>query len=64
MLASFELKVLNTQENFSRYPFPQDMRQGALEGLQALGYHPQLSQILLQVPYLYAHLFECRLEAK
>lgn len=64
LLASFELEVLNTQENFSRYPFPQDMRQGALEGLQALGYHPQLSQILLQVPYLYAHLFECRLEAK
>ena len=64
MLTSFGLEVLETRENFSRYPFPQDMRQGALEGLQALGYHPQLSQILLQVPYLYAHLFECRLEAK
>lgn len=58
-LESFGLRLLNTEENFSRYPFPEDMRNGTLEGLEALGYHPKLSRCLLEVPYLYAHLFEC-----
>jgi hypothetical protein len=56
------LKVENTAENFSRYPFPKDMRAGALRGLLALGYHPGLCEVLLDVPYLYAHLYECSLK--
>lgn len=56
------LDLLETAENFSRYPFPKDMHDGALEGLYALGYHRKLSDILLEVPYLYAHLFECGLK--
>ena len=62
LLKAKGLKLLETHKNFSRYPFPNDMRAGALEGLAALGYHPKLSTTLLDVPYLYAHLFECRLE--
>lgn len=57
------LTVHETVENFSRYPFPKDMRDGAREGLDALGYHPKLSRVLLDVPYLYAHLYVCGLKA-
>lgn len=60
-LESKGLAIHETLENFSRYPFPNDMRAGGLEGLKALGYHPKLCQVLLQVPYLYAHQFECGL---
>jgi hypothetical protein len=62
LLESKGLEVLETTEHFSRYPFPKEMRDGALKGLNALGYHPKLCRVLLEVPYLYAHLFECRLK--
>jgi Branched-chain polyamine synthase A C-terminal domain len=60
LLEAYNLKVEKTTEHYNRYPFPEDSRTTSAKGLVALGFHPKLVQILAQVPYLYAHLFECR----
>lgn len=54
------LKVLQTDENFNRYPFPEENRKKTMGGLINLGYHPKLVKVLTDIPYLYAHLYECR----
>lgn len=55
------LQIVNQEENFSRYPFPEDSRVASKEGLVALGYHPKLVKVLTDIPYLYANLYECAL---
>jgi len=59
-LEAFNLHIHKLTEDFSRYPFPDDSREAAFKGLIALGFHPKLVAVLTEVPYLYAHLFECR----
>ncbi len=58
-LAHNGLGVRATTENYNRYPFPEDMRSGAYDGLVRQGYHPKLARVLVDIPYLYAHLYEC-----
>ena len=54
------LRIIETLKHFNRYPFPKEVRTIEIQSrLTRYGYHPQLVQTLLQVPYLYAHLFEC-----
>ena len=55
-----DLEVEVTHPYFNRYPFPPDTYQITKDGLIELGYHPGLIQILTEVPYLYANLYECR----
>lgn len=62
VLESAGLAVRHSQENFNRYPFPDENRRSSSEGLVALGYHPKLVAVLTSVPYLYAHLYECGLK--
>lgn len=53
------LILKNTTEYFNRYPFPSETHEITSVGLRNLGYHPELITIIMGVPYLYAHLFEC-----
>lgn len=53
------LQILRVDENFNRYPFPEENRETTKEGLITLGYHPKLVRVLTDIPYLYAHLYEC-----
>lgn len=53
------LKVEETHHNFNRYPFPEETHSITTKGLLELGYHPSLVEVLMKVPYLYAHLYEC-----
>ena len=53
------LRLETTRESFNRYPFPKETHKITQEGLLGLGYHPKLISTLMQLPYLYAHLFEC-----
>jgi hypothetical protein len=53
------LRLLRTTEHFNRYPFPAETHQITGNGLTNLGYHPKLVEVLMSVPYLYAHLYEC-----
>jgi len=53
------LTLHHTRAHFNRYPFPLETHQITGNGLNNLGYHPKLVSLLMQVPYLYAHLYEC-----
>lgn len=53
------LRIEQTFPNFNRYPFPQETHAITKSGLMHLGYHPALVEILTEIPYLYAHLYEC-----
>lgn len=58
-LQAGDLKVAETHPNFNRYPFPEETHSITTKGLLELGYHPGLVEVLMKVPYLYAHLYEC-----
>ena len=53
------LELKQTTEYFNRYPFPTETHDITSVGLRNLGYHPELVSVIMSVPYLYAHLFEC-----
>lgn len=59
-LSECGLEIESTHKNFSRYPFPDYMCAGTSEGLTSLGYHYDIVECLLRVPYLYADLFKCK----
>lgn len=61
-LKSNGLEVKETHRHFNRYPFPQETHAITKSGLLELGYHPALVEVLMQVPYLYADLYECAWE--
>jgi Branched-chain polyamine synthase A C-terminal domain len=54
------LDVVVTHPHFNRYPFPAETHKITKDGLIELGYHPGLVNVLMEVPYLYANLYECR----
>lgn len=62
LLAAKGLTVRRQVECFNRYPFPGNMRSNSFKGMLGLGYHKGLCEVLLSIPYLYAHLFVCGLE--
>lgn len=53
------LEIESTHPYFNRYPFPKETYTITKDGLLELGYHPGLINVLMEVPYLYAHLYEC-----
>lgn len=52
------LKRKGVVENFTRYLLPSDTHRLTSKILLELGYHPKLVRSLMQVPYLYANLYE------
>ena len=54
------LVLEQTTEFFNRYPFPEETHQITSVGLKGLGFHPELIKTIMSVPYLYAHLYECK----